>query len=51
MATVWLAGSARSSLVLFDLTETCTFSATHLEVPVVTDVLALAVELAVEAGK
>lgn len=34
--------------MLFDLTET---SAIHLEVPVVTDVLALAVDLEVEAGK
>ena len=37
--------------MLVEVTETCTFSAIHLEVPVVTDVLALAVELAVEFGK
>ena len=33
--------------MLFDVTETCTFSAIHLELPAVRDVLALAVRLTV----
>ena len=37
--------------MLFDVTETCTFSAIHLGVPAVPDVLALVVELAVEFGE
>ena len=37
--------------MLFDVTETCTFSAIQLKVPVVTDVLSLAIELAVEFGE